>query len=68
MQTLPRYRCERYERIRVTFTADVTSFDNKSKNSASDEVAKACVGWTYGARRTLARKLEVHIRRCGLCR
>lgn len=66
-RVLARYRCDRYNAIEAEFAIEL-KVEAGRINSAHDETAKASLTRSDGVKRSRARRLNSHIRYCGLCR
>lgn len=66
--TLTRFRCAKYERIAAEFAHEVTNLHGTATLNTNDQVARSAATWELGAKRSMARRLNDHLRRCGVCR
>ncbi|MET8164664.1 hypothetical protein ABZT34_10450 [Streptomyces sp. NPDC005329] len=66
--TLSRFRCAKYERIEAEFTHEVENLHGTATLNTNDQVARSAATWELGAKRSMARRLDNHLRRCGVCR
>lgn len=64
---LTRYRCERFKAIQEEGSFHL-AVEGGRINSAQDETAKASLTRADGVKRSMARRLNSHMRFCGLCR
>jgi hypothetical protein len=68
VSTLSRFRCAKYQRIEAEFAHEVKNLHGTATLNMNDQVARSAATWELGAKRSMARKLDSHLRRCGVCR
>jgi hypothetical protein len=66
--TLTRFRCSVYERIEADARGEIEILHDTATTSPNDQKARSAHTWETGAKRQMARRLNAHMRRCGVCR
>lgn len=62
-----KYQCETFRLIKSQLHEEAVRHAQRSQEHPNDYLARAHGGLAVSTKRYMARKLERHIRKCGLC-